>query len=59
MVRGIDCPAVLRKIEFNKKNGVWEISPISCDWDRDSGFDETMYLHLVNLGLASIEEDAE
>jgi hypothetical protein len=48
---------LFKKVEFNKKNGVWEISPISCDWDKDSDFDETVYLHLVNLGWCACDLD--
>jgi hypothetical protein len=48
---------LFKKVEFNKKNGVWEISLISCDWDKDSGFGETMYLHLVNLGWCACDLD--
>jgi len=40
-------PSVM-KMEFVE--GVWEVSPKSCDWDKDGEFDETLYFHLLNIG---------
>jgi hypothetical protein len=38
----------IMKMEFVED--VWEVSPKSCDWDKCSEFDETLYFHLLNIG---------
>ena len=43
-----------RKVEF-VGNGTFEVTCITEDWDKHGGFNETLYLHLVNLGWESSE----
>lgn len=43
------------KVEINK--GIYEFHPISEDWDKDEGFDETTYYHFLNIGLVNIDDE--
>jgi len=45
-----------RKLKF--VDGTYEISDITEDWDKQDEFDETIYLHYVNLGweMVGVEE---
>jgi len=45
----VSCFSPVTKVEF--RNGSYDISPISEDWDKHSGFNETEYLHMLNLGF--------
>ncbi len=40
-------------------NGCYEVRPISEDWDKDPGFNETLYYHMLNIGFSTLEEEAE
>jgi len=43
-----------KKYPYAKIEG-YEGSCVTDDWDKDGGFDETFYLHLVNLGWEAEE----
>jgi len=43
-----------KKYPYAKIEG-YEVSCVTDDWDKDGGFDETFYLHLVNLGWEAEE----
>jgi len=44
-------PSSLLKVSYS--NGAYEISPKSQDWDKDGEFNETLYLHMLNVGFQS------
>lgn len=46
----VGCWSPVTKVEI--VDGCYEVSPISEDWDKDGGFNETIYLHMLNLGYA-------